>query len=136
MSVLCERRVTPRHARDVSGGQPCANHARLLVTTPTGEQLRVCKTHFNQLERYWRGQELQVEVLRPEVEGRKAVKRHVTYNGSTYTVRSDKVEIPDLESMDRFGALIWLNQNTYAKGPRSKPNPLAGLADVINIRTR
>lgn len=64
------------------------------------------------------------------------MKRQVTYNSKTYTVRSDKVDVPDLDSMDRFAALIWLNQNTYATGPRSKPNPLAGLGDVINVRTK
>jgi hypothetical protein len=39
--------------------------------------------------------------------------------------------------MDRLGALIWLNRNTYAKGRSNvKPNLLAGLGDVISLGVR
>lgn len=62
----------------------------------------------------------------------------VTYEGRTYKVRSHKTEIPDLGSIGRAGALIWLNQNTYARGTglRTKPNPLAGMGDVIGLTVR
>lgn len=55
----------------------------------------------------------------------------ITFNGQNYKVRGN-VEIPDLESMGRFDVLIWINQNTYAKGYQ-KQNPLAGLADAIEV---
>lgn len=62
----------------------------------------------------------------------------VTYDGVTYKVRSRKTEIPDLEAMDRMGALVWLNQNTYPRGngTRTQPNPLAGLGEVIVCHVR
>ncbi len=40
----------------------------------------------------------------------------VEYNSKVYKVRSRKTEIPDLAAMDRMGALIWLNRNTYPLG--------------------
>jgi hypothetical protein len=60
-------------------------------------------------------------------------KRRVTYDGREYTVRRDTIEIPNLNAMDRFGALIWLNQNTYAtgKGTRTKSNPLNGYGGTV-----
>ena len=60
----------------------------------------------------------------------------VAYDGNTYTVRSRRTEIPDLAAMDRMAALVWLNQNTYAKVNHRKPNPLAGLGDVISVNVR
>lgn len=64
-------------------------------------------------------------------------KREVTYCGATYKVRRDDVEIPDLHTMERIPALMWLVQNTYGKGRSNRrPNPLAGLGDAITVRTR
>lgn len=65
-------------------------------------------------------------------------KRTVTYNGKTYKVRKDCVEIPDLHSMERIEALMWLNSETYpaGRGTRTMPNPLAGLGDAINLTVR
>jgi hypothetical protein len=67
-----------------------------------------------------------------------APKRTVTYNGTTYKVRKDRIEIPDLEAMPRIEALQWLNLETYPTGHgiRTKPNPLAGLGDAINLEVR
>jgi len=62
----------------------------------------------------------------------------VTYDGTTYKVRSHKTDIPDLESMERIGALVWINQNTYRRGAgtRTVPNLLAGLGDAIRLEVR
>lgn len=65
----------------------------------------------------------------------KTPKRRVTFDGRTSVVRSNKIEIPDLASMDRFAALTWLIQNTYATG-YSKPNPLAGFGGAIKVSAR
>jgi hypothetical protein len=67
-----------------------------------------------------------------------SVKRTVTYDGKTYKVRKDNIEIPDLDSMERMAALVWLNQETYASGAgtRTRPNPLAGLGDAIRLEVR
>lgn len=64
-----------------------------------------------------------------------ARKRTVTFDGMTSKVRSDKIAIPDLQSMNRFAALQWLIRHTYATG-YSKPNPLAGLAGAITLRAQ
>jgi hypothetical protein len=65
-----------------------------------------------------------------------SAKRRVEFDGKIYAVKNDKIEIPDLASLDRIAALIWLNQNTYKRGHTTrKPNPLAGLGDAINVRT-
>lgn len=62
----------------------------------------------------------------------------VTYDNRTYKVRSRKTGIPDLQSMDRMAALIWLNRNTYptGAGTRTRPNPLAGLGDAISFQAK
>lgn len=67
-----------------------------------------------------------------------SAKRTVTYDGKTYKVRSDKAEIPDLDSLTRIGALVWLNQNTFRSGAgiNTKRNPLAGLGEVLNVTIR
>lgn len=59
-------------------------------------------------------------------------KRYVEWDGTFYAVRSDKIEIPDLASMNRFAALSWLINHTYARG-YSKPNPLAGYGGAIKV---
>lgn len=66
------------------------------------------------------------------------VKRVVEYDGKTYKVRKDNIEIPDFDSMGRMAVLVWLNQETYASGvgTRSQPNPLAGLGDAIRLEVR
>lgn len=63
-----------------------------------------------------------------------APKRTITYDGKTYKVKSDNIEIPNLDTLDRFAALIWLNQNTYKRGHSTRrPNSLAGLGDAIKV---
>lgn len=62
-------------------------------------------------------------------------KRSVTLNGRTYKVRSDSVEIPDLEAMSSIAAAVWINQHTYRRGYHAAPNPLRGLGEVLNVRT-
>lgn len=59
-------------------------------------------------------------------------KREVEWNGSWYKVKSNTVEIPDLKALPRIEALLWLNNETYARG-YSKPNPLAGYAGAISV---
>ena len=59
-------------------------------------------------------------------------KRGVEWEGRWYKVKSDKVQIPDLKSLPRISALIWLNTNTYPRG-YSRPNPLAGIGDAIKV---
>jgi hypothetical protein len=64
-------------------------------------------------------------------------KREVDFEGRTYKVRSDKVEIPDLTKISRIAALTWLCQETYPRGHSTKrPNPLAGLGGAITIGVR
>ncbi len=53
-------------------------------------------------------------------------KRSVEWDGRFYKVRSDKIEIPDLQLLPRFDALRWLIAHTYAIG-YVKPNPLDGI---------
>ena len=64
-----------------------------------------------------------------------AVKRTVSYDDRTYKVRNDRIEIPDFATMTRIGILQWLSRHTYATGygTRTKPNPLAGLGEVIRV---
>lgn len=40
----------------------------------------------------------------------------VTFEDRTYSLRSSKTEIPDLASMTRLHALVWLNRHTVARG--------------------
>ena len=65
---------------------------------------------------------------------RRGPKRYVDWAGCSYAVRSDKIDIPDLQTMKRIDALLWLNANTYPRGC-FKPNPLAGYGDAIQINT-
>jgi len=60
------------------------------------------------------------------------LKREVSYDGSTYKVRSDKIEIPDFTQMERLEVLLWMCRHTYPRG-HSKPNRLQGLSSVINL---
>lgn len=61
----------------------------------------------------------------------------VTYGGRVYVVRSARVEIPDLNALPRFDALIWLNRHVYPTGySRVAPNPLAGLGGAIQLGVR
>lgn len=50
-------------------------------------------------------------------------KRVVEFDGMRSKVRSDKIEIPNLQAMNRFEALQWLIRHTYPTG-YSKGNPL------------
>jgi hypothetical protein len=63
-------------------------------------------------------------------------KRTVEFDGKIYTVKSNKIEVPNLSEMDRFSALQWLIKNTYAtgRGIRTKHNPLAGLGGQFPSR--
>jgi hypothetical protein len=58
-------------------------------------------------------------------------KRTVTFDGKTYKVRSDKIDIPDLDQLSRFAALQWLIQHTYPRGYSRPQNPLAGYGGTI-----
>ncbi len=60
-------------------------------------------------------------------------KRTVTFEGRTYKVKSDKIEIPDFDQMDRTAVLMWMLKHTYPRG-YGKPNPLAGLGGIVSIR--
>ena len=57
----------------------------------------------------------------------------ITYNGMTYKLRSRNIEIPDIEHMDEFKALIWINMNTTARGYSKASNPLTGMAGAVNL---
>jgi len=57
----------------------------------------------------------------------------VTYKDSTYKLKSRKTEIPDFNSMSNFSVLIWLNQNTTARGYSKHSNPLMGMGGVIGL---
>jgi hypothetical protein len=59
----------------------------------------------------------------------------VEWEGSIYCMRSHKMPIPDLKSMERFAALGWLISNTYPQGYR-RLNPLAGVGGVISVGVR
>jgi len=57
----------------------------------------------------------------------------VTYDGETYKLRSRKTEVPDLTSMERLTALIWINRNTTSRGYSKAPDPLIGLGGVVSL---
>lgn len=57
----------------------------------------------------------------------------VEYDGSIYKLKSRKIQIPDLNSMSRIEALLWLNANTYARGYSKPLNPLRGYGNAITI---
>ncbi len=65
-------------------------------------------------------------------------KREVSYDGCTYKVRSNKIEIPDFDQMERMAVLVWLNRNTYpiGVGIRTRPNPLQGIGGAISVKTK
>ena len=63
---------------------------------------------------------------------RKGPKRYVDFDGRSYAVRSDTIEIPNLSTLSRFTALQWLISHTYPTG-YSRPNPLAGFAGAIKV---
>lgn len=62
-----------------------------------------------------------------------ASKPRVTFEGCEYAVRSASTQIPDLKSMSRIEALMWLNRHTYHKGTNHRrPTPnLRGLTVTI-----
>lgn len=61
-------------------------------------------------------------------------KRTVTHDGTTYKVRSDKIEIPDLESMERTAALVWLVRHTYPRGTNHhRPAPNLNFGGAIRV---
>ena len=60
-------------------------------------------------------------------------KREVTFDGSTYKVRSDKIELPDFTKMERFAALMWLIHNTYGRGYSKPTNALQGFGGAISL---
>lgn len=59
-------------------------------------------------------------------------KREVTFEDSTYKVRSNKIVIPNFAQMNRFEALQWLCRHTYARG-YSRANPLQGIGSAISF---
>lgn len=61
----------------------------------------------------------------------------VEYDGRVYACRRYTVEIPDLASMSRIAALMWLNRETVARGYSRRPaNPLAGLGEAIDLKVK
>lgn len=66
---------------------------------------------------------------------RRGSKPQIEWDGSWYSVKSHKIEIPDLKAMPRFDALQWLISNTYPRG-YSRPNPLAGFGGAIAVGAR
>lgn len=46
-------------------------------------------------------------------------KRTVTYRGVSYSVRSNRIEIPDLEGMTPSAAAAWLTRHTYGSARRA-----------------
>jgi len=62
-------------------------------------------------------------------------KREVSYDGSTYKVRSDTIQIPDFAQMERFEVLTWMCRYTYARG-YSSHNPLRGLGGAVSLSVR
>jgi hypothetical protein len=65
----------------------------------------------------------------------KKTKREVTYDGNTYKVRSDTIEIPDFSQMERTAVLLWMCRHTYPRG-YSKPNPLQGCSGAIQLSVK
>jgi hypothetical protein len=63
----------------------------------------------------------------------KKCKREVSYDGSTYKVRSDTIEIPDFTQMERTEVLLWMCRHTYGRG-YSKPNLLQGIGGEISLQ--
>jgi hypothetical protein len=59
----------------------------------------------------------------------------VEYKGKIYKLNSRKTEVPDLATMNSIAALVWINQNTVAKGRRKTENLLAGM-DVLTINVK
>lgn len=55
----------------------------------------------------------------------------VTYNGNIYKLKSNKIEVPDLQSMSSLAALVWINQNTIARGYTKKEDILIGGFDLV-----
>lgn len=66
---------------------------------------------------------------------RRGPKPTVTYDGSTYSLRSYKTEVPNLDAMSRIEAKLWLCQHTVPRG-YSRPSPLAGFGGAINVGSR
>lgn len=66
---------------------------------------------------------------------RRGHKPQVEFDGVWYSLRSHKIEVPDLKEMTRFEALRWLISNTYPRG-YSRPNPLAGIDAAISVGAR
>lgn len=60
----------------------------------------------------------------------------VTFNGSTYSLRSRKTQVPDLAAMPRIEALLWLCRNTSPRGYQRATSPLAGFGGVISVSAR
>lgn len=66
----------------------------------------------------------------------KTPKRVVAYDGTSYKVRSNTIEIPNFGEMERIAVLMWLNKHTYARGHSRQSNPLQGLGGVLGVSTR
>ena len=60
-------------------------------------------------------------------------RRIVEFNGQHYKVRSNKTVVPDLATMDRMAALLWLNANTYPKGYSKAPAQSLAFGGAITI---
>lgn len=63
---------------------------------------------------------------------RKKKRQTVEFEGNIYSLKSNKIVVPDFSTMTRSQQLWWIYQNAVPKG-YSKGNPLAGLAGAIKI---
>jgi hypothetical protein len=60
----------------------------------------------------------------------------VEYENASYKLKSRKTKIPNFEDMSRTSVLIWLNQNTKARGYIKAQNPLTGMPNAINVTSK
>jgi hypothetical protein len=67
------------------------------------------------------------------VRGPKRPMPTVEWDGTCYSLKSRNTQVPDLASMSRIEATLWLCRNTKPRGYR-RGNPLAGLAGVVKIK--
>jgi len=57
----------------------------------------------------------------------------VVFEGRVYHLLRRNVTPPDFGTMERLAALIWLNQNTRARGYQKPVNPLIGFGNAIKL---
>lgn len=58
----------------------------------------------------------------------------VEYDGKTYSLLRRDTVVPNLQTMDRIAALVWLTQNTKARGYQRPVNPLKGYGGTVTSK--